>query len=99
MAGLISSSAPRLGREGDSMFGRIGYTWSLMGAAWDVLKRTKGLLVFPFLSGICCLGVIASFAIPLIATNSWRPPDAKDSPDKQVLYYLTLFVVYFLAYT
>lgn len=81
------------------MFGRISYTWSLMRAAWDVLKRTKGLLVFPFLSGICCLAIIASFAIPLVASDNWKPPQGNDPPEKQILYYLTLFTIYFLGYT
>ncbi len=81
------------------MFDRLSYTWSLMGASYNVLKRTKGLLIFPFLSGICCIGIIASFAIPLVATGNWKPPQAGEPADRQVFYYLTLFTVYFLGYT
>jgi hypothetical protein len=33
-----------------------------MGASWDVLKRDEELLLFPLLSGVCCLFVLASFA-------------------------------------
>jgi Family of unknown function (DUF6159) len=32
------------------------------------------LLLFPFMSGICCLLLLASFAVPLYATNHWQPP-------------------------
>ena len=54
------------------MFGKIAYTWDLMKASWDVLKKDKTLLVFPLLSGLCCLLVLASFAVPffLVAVAS-----------------------------
>src|SRR5258708_6218028 len=45
------------------MFNRISYTWGLMRASWDVLKRDKTLLRFLLLSGVCCLLVLFSFAV------------------------------------
>lgn len=80
------------------MFSKIGYTWSLMRASWDVLRRTKGLIVFPILSSICCLAVIASFAIPLIATGAWQPPAKNADAPRQLGYYATLFAFYFCNY-
>src|SRR5260370_2751033 len=59
---------------GGPMFGRASYTWDLMRASWNVLKRDKGLLVFPLLSGICCLLVLASFAVPIFLSHAWEPP-------------------------
>lgn len=80
------------------MFARISYTWSLMGASWDVLKKDKELLVFPLVSGICCLIVMASFAVPLFLTDRWQPPDQQAAPADHVIYYLIMFVFYFCMY-
>jgi len=84
-------------------FGNISQTWELMGQSWDVLKKDKELLVFPLVSGICCLLVIASFAIPVIMTDSWMPPTAEQegqavSAADQVAYYAKLFAFYFCNY-
>ncbi|MBN1124310.1 MAG: hypothetical protein JXA82_04825 [Sedimentisphaerales bacterium] len=88
------------------MFGRISNTWSLMGQSWQILKQDKEMLIFPLISGICCILVTASFVIPMIANDSWMPPDV-DTPDgqvregttkEQVLYYSKLFAFYCCTY-
>jgi hypothetical protein len=84
-------------RDG-AMFGRISYTFSLMGASWQVLKKDKELLLLPLLSGICCLLVIASFAIPIVATGHWEPPAADASTSGFVAYYGLLFLFYLCNY-
>ncbi|MHC5180291.1 MAG: DUF6159 family protein, partial [Planctomycetota bacterium] len=81
----------------------ISQTWELMGQSWRVLKQDKELLVFPLVSGICCLLVIASFAIPMFMTDSWMPPAAGEEGQsvttaEQVGYYAKLFVFYFCNY-
>lgn len=78
--------------------GKISRTWSLMGASWELLKKDKEMLFFPFISGICCLLVIASFAIPLFVTDNWRPPGGDASSTQQIVYYLVLFLFYFCNY-
>jgi hypothetical protein len=78
--------------------GKISNTWSLMGASWEVLKKDREILVFPLLSGICCLIVLASFAIPLFASGNWRPPAEEATSSEQMLYYATLFLFYFCNY-
>ena len=55
------------------MFRKFSYTWNLMSASWEVLKQDKELLVFPLISGICCLAVLASFAVPIWYTGHWQP--------------------------
>ncbi len=60
-----------------------------------VLKKDKELLVFPVISGICCLIVLALFAVPVIMSGSWQPP-AKGAPlSDQMNYYGLLFLFYF----
>lgn len=78
--------------------GKITRTWSLMSECWLVLKQEKSLLVFPLISGICCLLLLASFAIPLYATGAWAPPSHDASSQHQIIYYGTLLVFYFCNY-
>jgi len=80
------------------MFARIGYTLDLMKASWQVLKKDKELLLFPLLSAICCLIVIASFVIPLVVTGYWEPPAEEATAADQVAYYAMLFLFYFVNY-
>ena len=74
-----------------------------MGDSWRILKQDKELMIFPLLSGICCIIVIASFAIPMIAGDSWQPPGPDEegveaTTAEQVMYYLKLFLFYFCNY-
>jgi hypothetical protein len=80
------------------MFRKISYTWGVMGAAWDILKRDKTLLIFPLLSGICCLVVLASFAIPMWLTGAWQPPQGEATQTQHILYCGTLFLFYLVNY-
>lgn len=87
------------------MFGNISHTWELMGRSWQVLMKEKGLLIFPLISGICCLLVCASFIVPSIVNETWMPPEAAAaeegqpvSTQEQVLYYAKLFSFYFCNY-
>jgi hypothetical protein len=43
---------------------RCEYTWSVMGHCWGLLKEDKKLIVFPFLSLLGCLAVLATFWVP-----------------------------------
>jgi len=78
--------------------GKFSHTWSLMGASWEVLKKDKEILIFPLISGICCLLVMASFAIPLFASDNWRPPGEEAAAGELVEYYGILFLFYFCNY-
>jgi hypothetical protein len=76
----------------------MSYTWDLLQASWAILKRDSRLLLFPLLSGICCLLVLASFAVPIVLTHAWRPPAGSSAAAQQVVYYGTLFGYYFINY-
>ena len=52
--------------------GKFSRTTSLMRASWEVLKQDKELLLFPLLSGICCVLVLASFAGPILTMTDWQ---------------------------
>ena len=78
--------------------GKIARTWSLMSECWQVLKQDKSLLVFPLISGICCLLLLASFAVPLYAAGKWEPPGHDATAQQQLAYYGTLFAFYVCNY-
>lgn len=77
---------------------KISRTWSLMSACWQILKKDKELLVFPLVSGVCCLLILASFGLPLYFTGGWQPPGADADTVQKVEYYGTLFLFYYCNY-
>jgi hypothetical protein len=48
------------------MFERLSRSWELVKASAAVLKTDKELLVFPLISGVAMLAVLASFALPIL---------------------------------
>ncbi len=80
-----------------------------MHASWDVLKQDKELLLFPLLSGICCVLVLASFAGPILAMTDWQAASEAvaaqellasdgDLSTTQAWQMLTLFLFYLCNY-
>ena len=69
-----------------------------MSDCWQVLKQDKELLLFPLISGICCLLLLASFAVPLYQTGAWEPPGKDAATSRQVTYYGILFLFYVCNY-
>ncbi len=78
--------------------GRIAYTFSMMRSSWEVLKKDRELLLFPVFSSICCLLVLASFAVPLYWTGAWQLPAEEEGPVAQAAYYAIWFLFYFINY-
>ncbi len=82
------------------MFGKLSYTLSLMSASWRVLRKDKELLIFPVLSGICCLLVVASFAVPIFAAGGLGISGGEEGAGAQdnALYYVVLGAFYLCNY-
>lgn len=79
------------------MFEKISYTWELMGASWDVLRKDSRLLIFPLLSGVCCILVLASFIVPMALLD--RPMvSVKGNQAHVVVNYVLIFAGYFANY-
>lgn len=80
------------------MFSRISNGWALAKQSFRVLMLDKELLLFPIMSGISCLLVLASFALPL-----WNSKYAsvvmndQEFPQDPVAY-IILFAFYFVNY-
>jgi hypothetical protein len=53
------------------MFERLATSFTLARSSWQVLRLDKQLILFPALSGLGCLLVLASFAAPFMAHPQW----------------------------
>lgn len=87
------------------MFERAATGWQLAQQSWRVLKLDKELLVFPLLSGIACVLVMASFAVPLWSTGfvdevmQERAANQGDGGTfHQIVGLVLLFAYYFVNY-
>jgi hypothetical protein len=94
---------PRAGRltkleMGCPMFERISRGMKLTGQSLQVLRDEKSLLVFPLLSGIACLMVLASFAVPLWATGYAEGLLEVGKMPNDPLAYVVAFAYYFVNY-
>ena len=83
------------------MFASISTGFALARSSWAVLVRDKHLLVFPFVSGILFLMVMASFAVPLAVLVDWNQFDRQlhANNNKPPLWtYAVAFAFYFCTY-
>ncbi len=83
------------------MFERIAAGWALTKQAVNVLRLDKELLLFPILSGVSCLVVLASFFIPSYALGLFDGPSLAERADSQqgkILLGLLGFAFYFVNY-
>jgi hypothetical protein len=48
------------------MFDKLANSFALAKSSWQTLVNDKKLLVFPIVSGVCCLLVLATFATPFL---------------------------------
>jgi Family of unknown function (DUF6159) len=86
--------------ENDNMFERLSHSFELAKSSWRVLKTDKKLLVFPFMSGLCCVLVLASFIVPLvIADNNGAFANVKQNNGQPPIWvYPVTFAFYFCNY-
>ncbi|MGA2059172.1 MAG: DUF6159 family protein [Thermoguttaceae bacterium] len=80
------------------MFTKIGFGWDLAMQSFRVLKDEKRLIVFPLLSSIACMMVLASFAIPLWGTPQFQTIIKDGRVPNDVFSYVLLFIFYFINY-
>ena len=76
------------------MFESIGRSIELFKTSWGILMADKELLVFPLLSGIISLIVLATFILPLILAEFVQAA----IPAGAVFFYGMLFAFYLVSY-
>jgi hypothetical protein len=82
------------------MFERISNGFSLARSSWGVLIKDKHLLLFPVISGILVVLVLASFAVPLATLVDWAAVDAQmeENGKPPVWVYPVAFAFYLCTY-
>ena len=81
------------------MFERISNGLSLAKQSWEVLKLDKELLFFPLISGIACLLVLVSFAVPLYYTPYFHTVlDEGNQVQQDPVAWVILFAFYLVNY-
>ena len=73
--------------------GKIRGAWLLTKQSWRVLMQDKTLLVFPLLSGISCLLVMASFAAGAFASGV-----LSEQAHGEAAFWAMTFAFYFVNY-
>lgn len=79
-------------------FQRISNGWELAKESYHVLMLDKELLVFPLLSGLACLLVMASFALPLVGSDMLEQAMEAEGAEQNPLLYVYAFLFYFANY-
>jgi Family of unknown function (DUF6159) len=80
------------------MFRRISNSWKLVKASFNVLRADKELLIFPIVSGIASLIVLATFAIPMFLTGLLEGFAGDGNPGVRIVSYVVAFAFYFTQY-
>lgn len=80
------------------MAGKFARSWALMKASAGVLRADKSLLLFPLLSGLCCLVVAASFLLPVVLALIGHHEGGFDGRRFAPAYYVVLFAFYLVQY-
>lgn len=78
--------------------GKFSLTWNLMKSSLEVLKKDKEILVFPFISGICCILLMLSFILPMLNSPEVKAAIESKQDLNQAKYYVLMFIFYFLNY-
>jgi hypothetical protein len=80
------------------MFDRIGNSFALARSSWDVLRRDKRFVLFPIVSGLGCLFVFVSFALPLSVVGLRGGFELQAHQQPPWWTYVVAFAYYFCNY-
>lgn len=77
---------------------KFNLTLEMMKSSWELLKLDKELLVFPIISGLCCLLVMFSFIYPILTGPEMKMIQSGEKQIDQVKYFFIMFLFYFFTY-
>lgn len=80
------------------MFERLSRSWALVKASGAVLKQDKELLLFPLISSIATLVVIACFALPVIGMGALDGLSGRGNGAVSTGVYVLAFLFYLSQY-
>lgn len=77
---------------------RFRNTWSLMMSSFAVLQAEKKLLIFPVISALITLLILASFIMPVLVLDKGWIEDGIISESTEWFHYLLMFIIYYICY-
>ena len=80
------------------MFDRLSRSWQLVKASASVLKQDRMLVLFPLISSMAMLAVLASFAIPVMGWVVFSGRSATGSAVAGSTFYALGFLFYLTQY-
>ncbi len=80
------------------MIDRFVRSWDLLKASASVLMQDKELMVFPLISSVVAMLVIASFILPMFALGALDHVSGRHGGAISVGYYLVVFLFYVVQY-
>ena len=87
------------------MTSRFSRSWQLFKASMVILRSDKSMLIYPIISGIASLIVMASFIVPVVFTHAFDAIFTSNgnlssvNPTTQVLFYALVALFYLVQYT
>jgi len=80
------------------MFDRFSRSWGLVKASASVLMKDQSLLIFPFISGLAALAVVACFALPLGGLSALDGLSGDEGKAVSMAQYVGAFLFYLSQY-
>lgn len=80
------------------MFERLERSWKLVKASAAVLMKDQSLLIFPLISSIAVIAVMATFALPLGGMHALDALSGADGKTVSTAHYVVLFLFYLSQY-
>jgi hypothetical protein len=80
------------------VFTRLSNSWQLIKSSAAVLRSDKELLIFPLLSGLASLVVMATFALPMFLAGLFEAMFADGWGPAKIVGYIVAFLFYLTQY-
>lgn len=81
-----------------NFFDRLSNGWTITKSSFAILSKNKQLLIFPVLSGVSIVLIIASIVVPVMASAGWDVDNININFDNEAVPYLFTFLFYIINY-
>jgi hypothetical protein len=77
---------------------RLENGWTITKSSFSILKKNKQLLIFPVLSGVSLVLIMASIIVPIMAAAGWEVDNINIDFENKAVPYLFTFLFYLVNY-
>jgi hypothetical protein len=81
-----------------NFFDRLSNGWAITKSSFSILKKNKQLLIFPVLSGVSMVLIMASIIVPILAAAGWDVDGINIGSNNDAAPYLFMFLFYLVNY-